>query len=232
MATTKPPRTLQADARRAKAFELYSVPDEQGKRRSNRAIAQAVGVTPPTVGYWKDRDRWDDRLNADADATQKAAIASANNIKAAIRRGLDLGIGRLTRIITSTTSSDKNVVAATKELASIAKQLDALTPDGLADIPTGPTFTDDVTHDPEAADPGTTRGDRAAQGPAGQSGSAADLDSVHPAPVPGVSADAASVPAESRDHVGDPDDELRLPLRDPLTGQWIGDPLERLERVI
>ena len=50
------PRGKPDYARRLKAFEMYS----SGLKK--KEIARELGVTPPAIGNWSKRDRWDERL--------------------------------------------------------------------------------------------------------------------------------------------------------------------------
>lgn len=45
---------------RDKSFEVYK---KHGGKITNRAIAEELGISEKTVGGWKSKDKWDDKLN-------------------------------------------------------------------------------------------------------------------------------------------------------------------------
>ncbi|MED5050646.1 phage terminase small subunit-related protein [Anoxybacillus rupiensis] len=66
----------QRDPRRDKAFEIWK---KHNGNITNRAIAEQLGVPEKTVGAWKSRDEWDNKLKVIDCSTTKNECSTTNN---------------------------------------------------------------------------------------------------------------------------------------------------------
>lgn len=155
----KPPQTPAQKQKAGNAFNLYMTVDELGKRRTIKDIAQALGCTTSAVQYWKQRDRWDERLSTVGQAKPAETQATANRVKGLLRASLVKHIESLNTLIESAPKASDRIKAI-KEFVHIAKELDVLTPDGSVTQEPMTTFKDDIEHDGPRTDSGTGEGSR------------------------------------------------------------------------
>jgi len=147
MSQTKQEQTPEVRATRLRGYELYLATDQDGRRRSMRAISMALGVTVGAVQYWKRKDRWEERV---ADALQERTSAEgASNMAlgALLRQSLFEHVGTLNAMARDKVASAKDRLAAIRELADITIKLKAVDPtDLLADKPKKelPKFKDNL----------------------------------------------------------------------------------------
>lgn len=159
----KPPQTPEQQSLRLRGYELYLIPDKEGRRRSFRAIAMTLGVTFGTVLYWRKKDKWDERVSAALHTQTVAAqvsIERGQGIAALLRASLHEHIGTLNSLIRDTTQKASVRLAAIRELADICLKLKAIDPADL--MPIKPrrdlSFKDDL-HGPETELPSDVQHD-------------------------------------------------------------------------
>lgn len=66
----------QRDPRRDEAFEIWK---QHNGNITNRAIAEQLGVPEKTIGAWKSRDKWDEKLKGIDCSTTKNECSTAND---------------------------------------------------------------------------------------------------------------------------------------------------------
>lgn len=171
--------------RAEKAFRFYAEVDANGKRRSNNAIAQMVGVSASAVAFWKSRDHWDSKIVADAAADLTEADTTNRALNKLLREGLLQHIKTLSQIV-AYSKSDTDKIAAIKAFVHVAKELGVLAPGtNAAELAPPTSFKDDIPHG-KANDYGSGEG-----GPAGEDQPAGGEDRAT-----GESASVQPVPAD------------------------------------
>jgi len=110
-ATKKAPVVLRKKAAHDKAVKLYM---EVGGNVTNKELAKKVGVSPPTIGNWKQADGWIDQLTPpEADA------------RAELKEGAELEFGEL--------ASPDQIIQINQRMDSLLKR-DCLTASEAADL--------------------------------------------------------------------------------------------------
>lgn len=143
--STKEPQSPEIRARRSKAYELYAVTDDQGKRQTLASIALQVGATLTAVKYWKRVDGWDDKVAEAAGAAVAAANQSNQTVRTLLRAGAAEHILTLNAIIKDKRNRPQDRIKGIVEFVKLAKELDALDPlTSTQPANPAPTFSDDV----------------------------------------------------------------------------------------
>lgn len=119
--------TRRSEGDRLKAWELYLEASTGGKYRSLRSIASDIGVSPMTIGRWKDVDQWDEKIKKILVQTAGTAESTSQAIKRRVRRGLLDGLDELQAMATDTNLSAKDRIDAIKAISAIALKIDAVT---------------------------------------------------------------------------------------------------------
>lgn len=123
----KPNFEARAEGDRLKAWELYLQASTGGKYRSLRSIASDIGVSPMTIGRWKEVDGWDEKIKKILVQTAGSAESTSQAIKRRVRRGLLDGLDELQAIATDTNLQPKDRIEAIKAISAIALKIDAVT---------------------------------------------------------------------------------------------------------
>lgn len=114
------------EAERLKAFELYLESNVEGKHRSNRQIAAALGVSAVTIGRWREVDKWDEKVSKVLVESAGASESTVNALKRRVRKGLLDGLEHLQNIATDPKTPARDRINAVKALAEIAVRMDAV----------------------------------------------------------------------------------------------------------
>jgi hypothetical protein len=156
MPAGKPEQTPEQRALRLRGYELWLTTDEEGKRRSMRSVAMALGVTLGTIQYWRRVDKWDERLKKSLGVTTAANERASGALGALLRQSLYEHISTLNDIIRDAGTKVERKLAAIKELGNLAHKLKAISPADLMES-SGPPKTFDFKDDLDGHDDGHGR---------------------------------------------------------------------------
>jgi hypothetical protein len=147
----KPIPSPEQAARRTRAYELYLGDGTGGGRKSLRAIALELGVTLGAVRYWREVDKWDERLSVVLAATSAERVQNAREVRDLLRGSLVSHLHKLNTIV-QTAKKDADAIRGIREFVDIYRKL-GMPPIGEDDTSAmkSLTFRDDLTETPETA---------------------------------------------------------------------------------